>query len=210
FDYKTALETGRIPDDYYVWWGYEDKKLFSYAKEELTRIAQQDQPFNFQLLTVDTHFVNGYLDPSCSTNLEGQYENVFACSSKQVADFVAWMKTQDFYENTTVIIVGDHLGMQTEFYDQLTSDQYQRTIYNVILNSTNEPINEKNRDFSSFDLYPTTLSSIGVEIDGDKLGLGVNLFSDKKTIIEEYGFNYVNDELSKRSEYYNSNILTDR
>ena len=31
----------------------EDKYLFEYAREELTEIAQKDQPFAFTMLTVD-------------------------------------------------------------------------------------------------------------------------------------------------------------
>lgn len=31
-DYNTAKENGQIPEDYYVWWGYEDQKLFANAQ----------------------------------------------------------------------------------------------------------------------------------------------------------------------------------
>ena len=34
YDYYTAIEKGKIPEDYYVWWGFEDSKLYEYAKEE--------------------------------------------------------------------------------------------------------------------------------------------------------------------------------
>ena len=54
YDLYTAREDGIIDDDYYVFWGYEDEKLFEYAKEELTNIASKDEPFNFTMLTVDT------------------------------------------------------------------------------------------------------------------------------------------------------------
>ena len=208
FDYKTAKEQSKIPNDYHVWWGFEDKKLFEYAKEELSTISESNQPFNLQLLTADTHFIDGYLNPSCKTESDNKYKNVYACSSKQINDFIEWVKQQDFYENTTIIISGDHLGMQTEFYEAIADINYQRTIYNVIINPANIPYKKTNRQFSSFDLYPTTLSSIGVSIEGDELGLGVNLFSDKETLIEKYGLDYINSELQKRSDYYNKKILT--
>lgn len=35
WDYNTAMDEGRIDKDYYVWWGFEDMKLYEYAKEEL-------------------------------------------------------------------------------------------------------------------------------------------------------------------------------
>ena len=34
-----------------------------------------------------------------------------------------------------------------------------------------------------------------------------NLYSDKKTLAEEYGFEYMNNELSMRSNFYNKKIL---
>ena len=57
------------------------------------------------------------------------------------------------------------------------------------------------------DLYPTTLGALGAKIEGNRLALGTNLFSDEKTLIEKYGLTYVNDELSKNSRFYDNNIL---
>lgn len=37
------------------------------------------------------------------------------------------------------------------------------------------------------DLFPTMLASLGVQIEGNRLGLGTNLFSDKKTLMKELG-----------------------
>ena len=34
WDLITAKELGKLPEDYYVWWGYEDAKLFTYAQEK--------------------------------------------------------------------------------------------------------------------------------------------------------------------------------
>ena len=42
---------------------------------------------------------------------------------------------------------------------------------------------------------------MGVEIPGDKLGLGRNLFSKTPTLIEEYGLKHVKKELEKRSDF---------
>lgn len=43
-----------------------------------------------------------------------------------------------------------------------------------------------------------------VYIDGGRLGLGTNLFSDKHTLLEEYNYSYVNTELNKNSRFYNN------
>ena len=56
FDYKAAKEKKLIPQDYNVWWGFEDDKLYKYAKDEITRLSKTGKPFNFTMETADTHF----------------------------------------------------------------------------------------------------------------------------------------------------------
>ena len=115
---------------------------------------------------------------------------------------------QDFYKNTVVVIVGDHLTMQRNFSINLKSN-YERVVYNSFLNVDIDANNTKNRLFTTMDIYPTTLVAMGATIEGDRLGLGTNLFSGKKTILEEKGYDYVNKEISKRSKFYNKYILGD-
>jgi phosphoglycerol transferase len=207
YDYYYAKYTDLIDDDYYVWWGYEDKKLFKYAKEKILEAAKSDIPFNFTILTVDTHFTDGYMDSSCKEVFDSKYANALYCSDQKISSFVKWLMKQDFYEDTTIIISGDHLTMQNDFYMNLGN--YQRTMYNTIINSPIEPINEKYRYFSAFDMFPTTLASLGVKIEGDRLGLGVNLFSEEKTLIEELGYTYMQEELAKKSFFYDNVLLGD-
>ena len=200
-DYNYALETGLIPPDYYVFWGYEDEKLFGFAKDELLELSSKSQPFNFTMLTVDTHFEDGYVCELCGSEYyDGdQYSNVMACSSKQVGDFVDWIKQQDFYENTTIIICGDHPTMDGDFCADVSPD-YTRKVFTTILNAPISPVREDYRSYSTMDMFPTTLAALGAEIDGDQLGMGVNLYSDKDTIIEKYGIEYCNTEMGKKSE----------
>ncbi|MNU03741.1 hypothetical protein D3C72_2478700 [compost metagenome] len=58
-------------------------------------------------------------------------------------------------------------------------------------------------------MFPTILASLGVDFKGNRLGLGTNLFSDRKTLVEELGLHYVDKELEKNSSFYNSHILRD-
>ena len=53
-DYNYANDHGWIPKDRKVWWGYEDEKLFEFAKNTLLEQASLDQPFNLTMLTADT------------------------------------------------------------------------------------------------------------------------------------------------------------
>lgn len=211
WDYYTAIEQGKIDEDYYVWWGYEDMKLYEYAKEELTRISQNDEPFNFTMLTVDTHHIGGWVCPLCQNEHDEQYGNVWSCASRQVNDFVNWIKEQPFYEDTTIVICGDHCSMDPDFYADYAYDKHhgevKRKVYNAIINPAIEPLEEQNRQFVTMDMFPTTLAAMGVEIEGNRLGLGTNLFSDEKTLSEQYGYEELFGELNKKSDFYNSEFL---
>lgn len=200
-DYYYYQSQGKFDKDYWVWWGFEDQKLFEYAKEELTALAAQDQPFNFTLLTVDTHFEDGYVCGLCGNEHgENQYGNVLSCSSRQIKEFVEWIRQQDFYENTTIVISGDHPTMDKDFCEGI-DDAYERKVYTAYINSAVTPEDpEWTRAYSTFDNYPTTLASLGVSIEGERLGLGTNLFSSRSTLTEVYGNPYINQELTRKSE----------
>lgn len=207
-DYSYAVDSELIPEEYWVWWGYEDAKLYEFAKEELLNLSLREEPFNFTMLTVDTHHISGYVCKLCSTEYESQYSNVIACADKQIAQFVEWLQAQPFYDNTTIVIVGDHLSMDPEYFSNIP-DTYERTIYNTFINPQAHAIKEKNRSFTVLDMFPTTLAALGVEIEGDRLGLGTNLFSTQNTLIEELGLEYVSHELRKNSELYNRFLFSD-
>lgn len=206
-DYNSAIEEGDIPSDYRVFWGHEDEILYKRAKKHLKKMAEDGQPFNFTMLTVDTHYPKGYKCRLCKNQYEYQYANVISCADQQVYDFVNWIKQQDFFENTTIIIAGDHTTMvdtADPFWTNL-DDDYKRTVYNVIINpgcSYKKEVTRK-RNFSTMDMFPTTLAALGVQIDGNRLGLGTNLFSGEKTLPEKYGVKYLNTELKKNDKEYN-------
>lgn len=207
YDLDAARNDGKLPKDYKVWWGYEDSKLFEYAKEKATEAYKAGKPFNVSMLTANTHFWDGYLEKDCPTIYDEQYANVFYCADKMVAEFVDWVKEQPFGEDTTIVIAGDHPTMQYTFYDVSTG--YTRTVYNVFINSKVEASKIKNRDTTTMDYFPTTLAAMGVKIEGDRLGLGTNLFSDKPTLLEEMGWEKFNAELARRSIFYDEKLLGD-
>lgn len=214
-DYDAVKEKGWIPKNYKEWWGYEDDKLYEYAKAELTRLFETGKPFNFVMETADTHFPDGYVSPNTPMTRESQYANVIAYSASEVTKFVRWIQQQPFYENTTIILIGDHLSMDTDFF--LNFDRsYLRTTFNLILNpapSIGEIPEERlhNRWWANFDMFPTAMAAIGVKIDGDKLALGTNLFSGTPTLFEENGgeagWQKANSEFEFGSPFYKKTIL---
>lgn len=207
FDIKEAKKQGRLAQDYRVFWGFEDEKLFAFAKEEVTRLSECGKPFNFTMLTVDTHHPFGYVDRNYQKEYSEQLSNIIRGSSKKVGAFVEWLKEQPFYEDTTIVITGDHISMAAEYINSTYDKNYERTVLNAFIHSAAQTTNHKNRVFTSFDMYPTILTAMGAKVEGDRLGLGVNLFSDEKTVAEELGLEKLDQELRKQSRYFKEKIV---
>lgn len=215
FDHRYAIENGLIPPDYHVFWGYEDDKLFEFAKQEATRLYETGKPFNLTLETADTHRPGGYVSPGKETPFASPYANAIWNSDQDVYAFIQWIKQQPFYENTTIVLIGDHCSMETQFFSDYgyNSTDYLRTQYNCILNADPTTLaslqesSTKNRLWANWDYFPTIVAAIGGKIDGERLGVGTNLFSGEPTIFEEYGEDKANTELEKKSTLYNEKIL---
>lgn len=208
FDYYSAIDEKKIEPNHKVWWGIEDSVLFEIAKEKLTKLSQLNKPFNFTILTTNTHCPEGFLEPNCEPKFDDNYSNAIYYSAKQINKFVRWIQKQPFYENTTIIIAGDHLSMaKKHFVKYDKNSNFKRTIFNLFINCEIKPRKDKNRIFNSLDMFPTTLASLGVKIKGNRLGLGTNLFSKIKTLSEIYGIDYVDNELTKHSNFYDINFI---
>ncbi len=178
----------------YTEWGIEDKFTFEALKKELLQNCKKDIPFFFTIFTLDTHF-NSNLSVS-----ETKYK--IKQTSSLINDFVCWCGKQSFINDTTIIIVGDHLRMRDQFIQKYNKKRY---IYNVFINSVykDKQVN-KDRTFSQIDLFPTILEAIGFKIEGSRLGLGTSLFSDRKTLLEEFGKEELKSQLAKRNKIYNN------
>lgn len=91
--------------------------------------------------------------------------------------------------------------------EEMIPSGYERTVYNVIINSDLEPSNTSNRYFTTMDMFPTILASLGFQIEGDRLGIGTNLYSGKETVTEQMGMEKYRKEIAKNSRKYNRTIL---
>lgn len=201
--YDDKIESGELPADYKVWWGFEDRKLYNFAKEDLALLGKKQEPFMYTISTGDIHSPSGYTDPICSSPYPDPMQNAIACTDYLMHDFLRWIMKQPFYDNTTVVVVGDHIGHPDKFNDTITPPS-QRRVFNLILNSVT-PENydtEKMRKFWAGDMYPTILSAMGAEIEGNRLGLGANLFSNEPTLLEIHGEEFMRKSLEENSEFY--------
>lgn len=177
--------------------GLSDRTLFEYAKKELADFSP-DKPFLLTLFSLDTHTATYHEDKQCRQDFH-DLRDAYICTDKIVDEFISWFKQSPYAQNTTVVIVGDHL-LPTRIP---TIGRPYRGIYNVFLNTPQElKINSKKK-FSGFDLAPTILESLNIKLPQHAFGLGRSLFSDIPTLSEKLGSN-LKTQLLQTSNIYNN------
>ena len=201
YDYNHYAKSGDLPHGYKVFWGFEDEKLFEFAKKRLQELSAGDRPFNLTMLTVDTHYPDGYTCRLCDDAYDSSYANAIACSDRQTTAFLDWCTEQDWYEDTTIVVTGDHPTMAS--FCKGADPEYVRKVYTAYLNPAKEPLREDWREYATVDHFPTTLSAMGCTIEGGRLGLGTDLFSAEDTLTESVGLKAIDEELSKTSLWMN-------
>lgn len=178
--------------------GVSDRTLFEYAKVKISEF-DEDRPFFLTLFSLDTHMPGYYLDKKCE-EVFGDLRDAYLCSDKGVYEFIEWFKSTKYYDNTTVVIVGDH----NLSYKLKGKAKAKHGIYNVFLNTAENLKIDDNKIFSTYDLAPTILEAVGVDLKPRAFGLGRSLFSDEKTLIEKKGVLKFKLELMKKSKFYSN------
>ena len=176
--------------------GVSDRVLYEFAKSKINSF-DKEQPFVLSLFTLDTHVPVANLDKSCNAVFDDLRDS-FICTDKALAEFIDWFKTTEHWDNTVVVIIGDHL-LPSGIY---TKGRPYRGIYNVFLNVADGLKFDSEKVFSTFDIAPTILEAMGVSIEPRAFGLGRSLFSQENTLVEKIGEDKLNVNLIQKSEIY--------
>ena len=86
-------------------------------------------------------------------------------------------------------------------YCRNIDNDYVRRVYTCVMNAPVAPVRTAYRSYSTLDMFPTTLSALGVEIPGGRLGLGTSLYTNQRTLTEELGYAAVSSSLSRFSSF---------
>ena len=194
-------EWSRIGERDFSGWGLYDDKLFKRAKSKLDVLEKSKKPFNLTLLTVDTHFPDGFYSPTCTNKGARDYKGIVSCTADQIADFLSYMNHKGYLKNTVVVILGDHLAMQVAVHEELESSKH-RTIFNRFI--TPNRLAKNRDDLYHFSMFPTILYALGFRFDQNRLGLGVSGFGaiDDGYEIPRMNQSTFNELLAKSSERY--------
>ena len=193
-------------------WGISDSAHYALIKEHIERISTVGKPWALWMITLNTHTPFGASDPNChipenATNKENILSSI-RCTSRQLDEFIQWAKTQEWYDNTTIAVMGDHASMAPKYAIGFRNQQTHYWL-DFFIHSARAPKTNK-REFTSLDMFPTILEAMGAKIPGNALGLGRSLYSWAPTLIEKYGLDSLNKNLEKRSEMYTRFLFYDK
>ena len=197
-----------------------DYDLFKYAKKKVLELDKNNSPYNLTILTYDMHIPSeikknkSAYSVICEKLDDEIYNDNIKCVSKIITDFINFLISKNILENTSVVLIGDHLAMSmtpdlNEKYLPGHSQHY-RTIFNYIFT---KEIYKKNRDIMfHFDFLPTILYTLNFKFDENRYGLGASGFGNlskefnmhKIDDFENNNLNLLNNELDKFSKIYNS------
>lgn len=185
----------------------QDKETFTFAKQILDTISE---PFTLTFFTIDTHAPSGLYDPDCikidnETNENERLKACVRCVSRELNKFLDSLKRKPYYDNTSIVVFGDHNFPGS----RLVKGAINRKWVNFFINASKVPAHGEDRLYSDIDMFPTILSSMNFDIEGNRLGFGTDLFSDKRTLVESIGLDSLNSEIRKMSNHlmYESYLL---
>ncbi len=177
----------------------QDKETFTFAKQILDTISE---PFTLTFFTIDTHAPNGLYDPDCikiddEKNEDERLKACARCVSREINRFLDSLKRKPYYDNTSIVVFGDHLFPGSRLMKGTTNRKW----VNFFINASKFPVYGDNRLYSDIDMFPTVLSSMNFDIEGNRLGFGTDLFSDKRTLVESIGLDSLNSEIRKMANH---------
>ena len=144
-------------------WGLYDDTLLELAKGKFDELAANpEQPFNFTVLTVDTHPPDGTVSQSCTPypSIDNNIFHAVHCTDQLIEKFVTHIQQSPVWDNTVVLMMSDHLHMRNtgmEYYPE----EYDRRLFVNILNAGISDIIET--PGTHMDVAPTLLNLMGVQ-----------------------------------------------
>ncbi len=189
FSFRSGLADYReIAGDYINTWGLYDDTLFELSEKRIEALQDQNKPFAFSIATIGGHAPNGHVTRTCRQNLDqgelSEMQFAIKCTGYHIKTFLAHLAQRGLLENTIVAIQSDHLIMENEHSREL--NRKRRMNYFSMSGDGIAPA-VINREAAMFDVFPTLLQALGMNLPGGRAGIGVSLFAKERNLVETYG-----------------------
>ncbi|MNZ72683.1 Lipoteichoic acid synthase 2 [compost metagenome] len=191
-------------DEDTVFFGASDEQLYSKTAEELDRMSKAGKPFYAQVISMTAHHPYTIPEEKYRMTLPERYEKTFVgdyIRSQNYADyalglFIEDLKERGIWEDSLVILYGDHLGLpiysldrdDKELMAEIYGREYSYTdMINIPLVVASSSITE-HKTFDQLggqvDLLPTIANLLGYSLD-DHIHFGQDLFNQTYNILPQ-------------------------
>ena len=195
---KEVFEEIQVKEEDKWGWGAKDKEVFDLAKIKYKELSSMGKPFNLTISTIAPHAPAGIYDARCKNENENSTLNAVQCDDELLADFINFLKQQENYKDTIIMILPDHLLMASNASDVLNNIGNRR-LYSLFLNTG------INQEFSDKILY----TDLAVMIL-DKLQIKHNakfLLNNYNGKTAEERVEFVNNNIEKIRAFNNKTIM---
>lgn len=148
--------------------GVSDAYMFDYGLDKLTELSQTGQPFFASFLTVSNHGPFVVPEEYMSRGSEDA-ERIIAFADDALRQFVSAAQQTQWGKNTLFVLVADHGTSLQSPYDMVLT---YNTIPVFIFGAGLQP-QRIDKTTSQIDVWPTTLSLLGIEYENNCTGVDV-------------------------------------
>lgn len=221
------IEAFDAEDTYYINDWVSDESLFRQAVQKLTNASNENgKPLFANIVSASSH--NSFDLPGLDNKYAyvdidvgefkdmyfGNYLEAINYCDKQFGVFIEKLKEAGLYDNTVIVVFGDHYGMQMYNYEMLDYIEEKDHRYNTVeteINYINVPMvirvpgvehMEIDKTVSKLDIKPTVCFLTGTE---DGFSIGTSMFGNKDFVCLNNGVIVTDDYYYNGYWYHRSN-----
>lgn len=202
-------ESYEISDENSVGWGLKDKPFF---EQSIPHLQEMEQPFYSKLITLTNHFPfeldeeDRSIEPyDSNSNTLNNYFPAVRYADEAMEEFFEHLKEAGLYEDSIIIIMGDHIGISANHNRAMSTylnkeeitpyDQVQLLKVPLFIHIPGHGEGEVLSTLSGqIDLKPTILSLLGIE-EGRDIYFGNDVFAeDRKGYIALRNGDFISDD----------------
>ncbi|GLQ34554.1 hypothetical protein GCM10007939_08370 [Amylibacter marinus] len=174
------------------YFGADDEFLFQALKTEYETLNAAGKPFVLSMLTTATHSPDGFFDATCmpEDDVVSNIPKGISCSVARTLAAIAHMRALPGGDDTIFVVLSDHLSYKNTLYPDLGNMGDQRR--NMLTIADGTAARRIAKTGTHLDIYPTLLETLGYQLRDHRANMGISLFSDTPTLIEQHGQDKIN------------------
>ncbi|CAH1211850.1 Lipoteichoic acid synthase 2 [Paenibacillus auburnensis] len=175
-------DKGSFKNDHFNAFGASDEQLYITAVEKLAELKQKGTPFYAQLVTASSHhpfkIPDNYKRITLPDNLQdtmlGDYLTAINYTDYAVGTLIDGLKQQGLWDNTVLVLYGDHFGLQPQDVPPEQVEEALGTPYDSRISRFNIPLivhvpgmtqgQTVERTGGQLDILPTVANLLGVSL----------------------------------------------